>query len=169
MFTSIFDHTVHFNSVNTVRLFIFLKNIRSTLFEPIPDLSTKESSKKEIIAMTQMKSRKPTTFQLICDEPWFSFIRQGIKPVEGRKNSPKYQKIQPGDFIEFINGTDKFLSLVTEIRSYVSLEEYLYDVTPSKALPGVSTLKEAINIYLPWSTPEDIQKHGFLGIFIKPL
>ena len=27
----------------------------------------------------------PTIHQIVCDEPWFSFIRKGIKPVEGRK------------------------------------------------------------------------------------
>ena len=119
--------------------------------------------------MSQMKSRKPMTFQLVCDEPWFTFIRQGVKPVEGRKNSPKYQKIQVGDFIEFSNGKESFLSVVTEIRSFVSLEDYLRDVTLSKALPSVSSFEDALHIYHQWSTPEEIQKHGFLGIFIQPL
>ena len=91
-----------------------------------------------------MKSRKPVTFQITCDEPWFSHIRQGIKSVEGRKNSAKYQKIQSGDFIEFTNGKETFLSRVTEVRSYASLEDYLRDVTVAKALPNVSSLQEAI-------------------------
>lgn len=117
----------------------------------------------------QMKSRQPITIQLICDEPWFSFIRQGIKPVEGRKNSPKYQNIQPGDLIEFTNGKENFLSLVIEVRGYTSLEDYLRDVTVSKALPNILSFEEAIKIYHQWSTPDEIRKHGFLGIFIKPL
>ena len=113
--------------------------------------------------------RSPTTFQMTCDEPWFSYIRKKIKPVEGRKNSPKYQKIIPGDFIEFSNGKEVFLSLVTEIRIYNTLEEYLLDVSITNALPDISSMEDAIRIYHQWSTPEEIQKHGFLGIFITPL
>lgn len=114
-------------------------------------------------------NRIPIVFPMICDEPWFSFIRKGIKPVEGRKNSLKYQKIQEGDFIDFSNGNENFRAIVTEIRTYVSLEDYLNDVTVQKALPNVISLEEAIKIYHQWSTPEEIQKQGFLGIFIKPI
>lgn len=116
-----------------------------------------------------MSSYKPVTYQMICDEPWFSFIRKGIKPVEGRKNSPKYQEIKVGDFIDFSNGKENFLATVTDIKSYASLEDYLEDVTFQKALPDISSFEEAIKIYHQWSTPEEIQKYGFLGIFIKPV
>lgn len=116
-----------------------------------------------------MSTQKPIVFQMMCDEPWFSLIQTGIKPVEGRKNSPRYHQIQTGDFIEFSNGTDKFLAVVTEIRSYDSLEDYLMDVTFQKALPNVASFDEAIKIYHQWSTPNEIQKYGFLGIFIKPV
>jgi ASC-1-like (ASCH) protein len=106
---------------------------------------------------------------MTCDEPWFSFIRQGVKPVEGRKNSPKYQQIKPGDIIDFSNGKENFLAIVTKIKSYNSLEEYLSDVTFQKALPSVSSFEEAVKTYHQWSTPEEIRTHGFLGIFVKPV
>lgn len=114
-----------------------------------------------------MNPPKQTIFQMVCDEPWFSFIRKGIKPVEGRKNSPKYRQIKVGDLIDFSNGQERFRVIVTEIRSYVSLEDYLNDVTVQKALPSVSTFEEAVKIYHQWSTPEEILTHGFLGIFMN--
>lgn len=114
-------------------------------------------------------SHKQTVFQMHCDEPWFSFIRKGIKPVEGRKNSPRYQKIQVDDLIDFSNGKEHFLAIVTEIRSYASLEDYLADVTVQKALPNVSSFEDAVKIYHQWSTADEIQTHGFLGIFVKPV
>ena len=114
-----------------------------------------------------MNSPQQTIFQLVCDEPWFSFIRKGIKPVEGRKNSPKYQKIQVDDFIDFSNGKEHFRVIVTEIRVYTSLEGYLNDVTIQKALPTISSFEDAVKIYHQWSTPDEIQTHGFLGIFVK--
>lgn len=111
----------------------------------------------------------PIIFRMICDDPWFSYIQKGIKPVEGRKNTPKYQKVRVGDFIDFSNEKETFLAIVTDIRVYGSLESYLNDVTFQKALPGISSFEEAINIYHQWSTPEEIRKYGFLGIFIKPV
>lgn len=115
------------------------------------------------------RSKFPTVFRMICDEPWFSYIRKGVKPVEGRKNTPKYQKIQVGDLIDFSNEEETFLTIVTDIRLYGSLEDYLNNVTFQKALPGASSFDEAIKIYHQWSTPEEIRKYGFLGIFIMPL
>ena len=110
-----------------------------------------------------------TTHNMHCEDPWFSYIRQGIKPVEGRKGTHSYKKIKVGDKINFINGNDNFLADVTEIREYPSLEDYLKDVTPEVALPGIKTIKDAVDVYLQWSSEEKIRQYGFLGIFIKPL
>lgn len=112
---------------------------------------------------------QPTVIQMICDDPWFTHIRNGVKPVEGRKNTPTHQKIQVGCLINFSNGKDSFLATVIEIRSYPSLEAYLTDVTFQLALPGITSFEEAIKVYHQWSTPEEIQKYGFLGIFVKPI
>lgn len=109
------------------------------------------------------------TFNIHCDDPWFSLIRKGIKPVEGRKNTHTYKKIRVGDQINFINREDSFIADVVEIREYESIEKYIEDVTLEKALPGIQTLEEGLNIYYEWSSEENIRKYGFLGIFVKPL
>lgn len=114
-------------------------------------------------------SDKTTKHKIICDDPWFSYIRNGLKPVEGRKNSPKYQKIKAGDVIDFSNGKDNFQALVIEVKSYASLEDYLSDVAVQTALPGVTSMEDAINTYHQWNTPNEIQEWGFLGIFVKPI
>ncbi|CUI16101.1 hypothetical protein PNK_0473 [Candidatus Protochlamydia naegleriophila] len=109
------------------------------------------------------------TFNIHCDDPWFSYIRQGVKPVEGRKKTHSYKRIQVGDNINFSNGTDSFMAKVTEIREYDTIEQYLEDVTLEKALPGIATLEEALGIYYQWSPKEKISQYGFLGIFIHPV
>lgn len=108
------------------------------------------------------------TINMHCEDPWFSYLRRGIKPVEGRKNTPAYQDIKVGDKINFSNGKDSFMADVVEIRTYSSLEQYLEDVSIEKALPGVKSLQEALDIYHQWSTEEKIRQYGFLGIFVKP-
>jgi len=106
---------------------------------------------------------------LHCKEPWFSHIRNGIKPVEGRKNTHTYKKIRVGDQINFSNGNESFLTTVTEIREYDTIEQYFEDITLEKALPGIQTIEEGLNIYYQWSTEEKIKQYGFLGIFITPV
>ena len=102
-----------------------------------------------------------------CQEPWFSLIRQGKKPVEGRKASPSYKSIKVDDTIEFFGGQESFICVVEAINRYSSLEEYLRCETLERALPGVKTMDEGIRIYLQWSTREQINKHGFLGIQVR--
>jgi ASC-1-like (ASCH) protein len=104
-----------------------------------------------------------------CQEPWFSLIRQGKKPVEGRKNTHSYRAIKPGDRINFMNGEENFLAEVLEIRNYPGLDEYFQDVSLEKALPGVASIEEGKEIYYEWSTEEKIREFGFLGIFVKPI
>lgn len=110
-----------------------------------------------------------TTFNIHCDDPWFSFIRSGVKPVEGRKATHTYKKIKVGDKINFSNGTENFMALVTEIRTYESIDDYLEDVTLEKALPEIKSIEEGLSIYYQWSPEEKIRQYGFLGIFVKPL
>lgn len=108
------------------------------------------------------------TFSIHCADPWFTHILEGRKPVEGRKNTHTYHKIQQGDTICFTNGKKSFEADVIEIRKYSTLEDYFADVTLEKALPDVATLEEGIAIYLQWSTEAQIQQYGFIGIFVRP-
>lgn len=115
------------------------------------------------------KIMKPIEHSIHCEDPWFSLIRQGVKPVEGRKATHTYKKITAGDIINFSNGQEHFKATVVEVRHYPSLEDYLTDVTVEKALPGVASYEEALKIYHQWSTPEKLKEYGFLGIFVKPV
>jgi ASC-1-like (ASCH) protein len=108
-----------------------------------------------------------TEHRIHCQEPWFSLLKNGQKPVEGRKNSLIYQKIKVGDCIEFFEGTRSFKALVTGINKYPSLKEYLSTEGLARALPGVATMAEGLAIYHAWNSPKDIEKWGFLGIQIK--
>lgn len=108
-----------------------------------------------------------TIHRIHCQEPWFSLLKSGEKPVEGRKNSPVYQKIIPGDIIEFFCGNRSFRAQVVSINKYLSLDDYLISETIERALPGVKTIEDARNIYYQWSSQEQISKNGFLGIQIK--
>jgi len=108
-------------------------------------------------------------FKMHCKDPWFSFIRQGVKPVEGRKKTHTYKGIKAGDYINFVNGSESCKVLVTEVRDYATIEDYFEDVTLEKALPGIVTLEEGLNIYYQWSSEQSVKQHGFLALFVKPV
>lgn len=109
----------------------------------------------------------PKTHQLHCQEPWFSLLRSGKKKVEGRKNSAKYHTIAVQDTIEFYCDDERFTCTVTALKMFQSIEDYLHTVTFQAALPGIQSFEEAVRIYQQWNTPEEIEQHGFLAIFIQ--
>lgn len=96
-------------------------------------------------------------------------LKEGKKPVEGRKNSPFYQKIKVGDRIEFFEGSRSFFCEVVGINRYPSIEDYLIHETMERALPGIPYFAEGVLIYLAWNTREEIAKWGFLGIEVRVL
>ena len=102
-----------------------------------------------------------------CQEPWYSFIKSGVKTVEGRKAVGNYRSIKKDDIITFYNNDEKFDCNVSGVNCYSSLEEYLTTETLARTLPGIKTIDEGIKIYLQWSTKEQIAKNGFLGIQVK--
>ncbi len=110
-----------------------------------------------------------TTLTINCDEPWFSLLQSGQKPVEGRKGKQKYKQLKHGDKLCFqCTGTKKsFLATVEKIDYFASINEYLEKVTLDKALPGITEYKKALEIYYQWNTIEEIQDLGFIGIWIK--
>lgn len=105
--------------------------------------------------------------EMHCEEPWFSHIKAGRKKVEGRKASPKWTKLQAGDILQFTNGSDDFLARVTGIETFASVEDYLDAVGVGNALPGVDNKDAAVEIYLQWSSHEQLAQLGFLAIHIE--
>lgn len=110
---------------------------------------------------------------IYCTEPWFSYIREGRKDVEGRKNSPAWRDVRAGDTLRFRNGQASFLAEVVAVRLYGpgpdSLRQYITTETLERVLPGIATPEEGCAVYLQWSTPEEIARHGMIAIQVRVL
>ena len=108
--------------------------------------------------------------EMACLEPWFSKILNEEKPVEGRKGKPEYRKIKAGDKIRFLDDDKSFIALVTKVDEFDSVTDYLKGVGLENALPDphVKTIEDGLKIYYQWSTSEQIEKLGFLGIWVQP-
>jgi ASC-1-like (ASCH) protein len=108
------------------------------------------------------------TLHINCSDPWFSLLENGIKPVEGRKAQEKYTSLKPGDEVCFhcTNCDKSFNAIIERVDKFKTLIEYLNGVSLEKALPGIKNLEEGIKIYSEWSAWEEIDKMGFVGIWI---
>ena len=107
--------------------------------------------------------------RLHCQDPWFTLIKEGRKPIEGRKNLPKFKDWRPGDRLMFELEGQSFETEIIALRRYKTLEDYLSTETLGRTLPGVETMTEGIAIYLQWSSRVEIERYGFLAIEVKLL
>lgn len=114
-----------------------------------------------------MLNTEADVMRIHCQEPWFSKIRAGLKTVEGRKFNAKYANLKPGDLLEFYCGSDSFLTEVVAVTIYKSLEEYLEKEGLQNVLPGVHSFEDAVQVYLQYSTREELDAGGFLGIHVR--
>lgn len=97
---------------------------------------------------------------------WFDLLVKGEKPIEGRKKSPKWEKIKIEQNIQITcKETGEIRTFkVTHINEYDTLEEYLQKEGLYRCLPGITSIEEGIAIYKKWSTQEELDKYKFLAI-----
>ena len=108
------------------------------------------------------------TLRIHCAEPWFSFVKSGEKPIEGRMFKEKYKDFKTGDKLIFwLDENNEFETEVVEIKKYKTLMDYLTGNKLSEILPTVKTVEEGRQIYTKFNSEENITKTGFLGIRVK--
>jgi ASC-1-like (ASCH) protein len=112
------------------------------------------------------------------NEPWFSFIRDGKKIVEGRLDKLWVKTLQPLDFIEFKRVKPKDESkeddnvqtidvIVTEVKRYKKFTDIFDEVGLDKILPGKNTYDDGLAVYRQWYSEEKEKELGVVGIFMK--
>ena len=81
-------------------------------------------------------------------EPWFGYIRDGLKSVEGRLKRGFWSTCREGDFIIFYNDQEETVKVrIDRITSYDSFAEYLQAEGLGRCLPGIETLEQGVEIY----------------------
>jgi ASC-1-like (ASCH) protein len=132
-------------------------------------------------AAEKKKRGGQTTYTLSIQNPnkcpTFDHIKNGLKTVEGRKYSPTYQKYKEGDIIIFKNSEtgETLRTQIVDLRPYETLEDYLLGEGIKEVLPGVQTMRDAIDLYNTWSSEAEREelrkkyKYGFVAIQIRLL
>lgn len=107
------------------------------------------------------------SYEVSVSNPWFDFICNGQKTIEGRLNKGKFSQFVEGDYVIFINGNNKCKTEIVKIDKYPSFEEYLEDKGLARTIPTANDINEAINVYRQYYSREDEQKFGVLAIEVR--
>ena len=98
-------------------------------------------------------------------EPYFTFVKNGQKTIEGRIRKGKYQSIAPGDTItvQNLDETDSINVVVTRVVSYDSLSAMLATEDLNKILPNAKNIKDGIRLYREFYSLEQEQEFGVVA------
>ncbi len=110
-----------------------------------------------------------TTYQNHRAEPYFTFVKNGQKTIEGRIKKGQYRFVKPGDHIVVYNDkeTDSVEVLVKDVRTYVSIREMFEREPLKKILPDAYTIEQGIKIYQKFYTEQQQQEFGVVAIEIE--
>ena len=100
-------------------------------------------------------------------QPWFTYISDGTKTVEGRRNKGRFKEMKVGDVVVWFNEQTSVKTVITEKNVYLTFREYLTKEGLDKCLPGISTIEKGVKVYYQYYTPEDEKKYGVVAIRIK--
>lgn len=102
-------------------------------------------------------------------EPYFTFLKNGQKTIEGRIRKGWYRFVKPGYHIVVYNEeeTDSCETLVRDVRTYSSIKEMLEFEQFKKLLPDVETVEQGVEIYKRFYTEEQEKEFGVVAIEVK--
>lgn len=104
---------------------------------------------------------------------YFKKIVSGEKTIEGRLNRGFFKRVQEGEFIEFINSSNRSESVVVQIfakRIYRTFRQMLEHEGVEYCLPGVYSVEHGSKIYarLPGYAQGE-RESGVVALEIGPL
>lgn len=97
-------------------------------------------------------------------EPWFTYIKDGKKTIEGRINKGLFNRIQPGTVVNFKNGFNTVKVKITSKQEYPSFEDMLTKEILSTVLPNVNSVPEGVNVYRQYFTEQVESEYGVVAI-----
>lgn len=98
------------------------------------------------------------------DKERFKEIRSGVKTIETRAATPKYQPAEIGDEIKFVCGGDSFSRLISKKYQWSSVDEMVKEISFKKVMPNASSAKEMKRVYSSYpGYDQKIKECGLLG------
>jgi len=109
------------------------------------------------------------THEINVSSPWFKYIADGFKKIEGRLNKGTFSNMKVGDMLT-INNTDKtqqIIAKIVDISKYNSFESYLIMEGLKRTLPGIKTIEDGVKVYRQFYNEKAEKEYGVVAIRIK--
>lgn len=98
------------------------------------------------------------------DRGIFDAIKNGVKRVETRAATEKYQAICAGDTLRFVCGDSEFTKRIVAVKQFNSTRELLEEYKPEDINPSTKTAEELEKMYYGFSGyREKIEKYGLFA------
>ncbi len=102
------------------------------------------------------------------DKDDFNKVKAGIKSIETRAATVKYQPIEVGDTLTFVCGEERFVKKVSKRFHWPSIDAMVEEIDFKKVMPSVGSVAEMKKIYASYPGYEQkIKEHGLLGFVLK--
>lgn len=103
------------------------------------------------------------------DKNNFLEIKRGLKTVETRAATERYQNIKRGDRLIFVCGKERLEKTVKKARIFRSIPEMVRVIHRKKIMPSVNSLREMEGIYYSYSAyKEKLKKFGIIALELNP-
>jgi ASC-1-like (ASCH) protein len=104
-------------------------------------------------------------------EPYYTFVKNGQKTVEGRLVKGKYAKMSLGDqiIVQTEDESGSFDVKIIGLNRYQSFRDMLEAEGIKNVLPNLDTVEEGILEYYKFYTKEQEKEFGVLAIKVKKL
>ena len=76
------------------------------------------------------------------DKARFEEVRSGLKSIETRAATIKYQPIQKGDMITFVCGKGRFVKEISGVHHFATPEAMIKKLPLQKIMPLVTSIEE---------------------------
>ena len=105
--------------------------------------------------------------KLSLKQPWFNYIKNGEKKIEGRLCKGLFKKLKIGDKVLWYNNNLKVMTKIIDIIKYKSFNELLVTEKLNNVLTNIKSIEEGVSIYNKFYSPEDEEKFGVIGIKLE--
>ncbi|MDO8520560.1 MAG: hypothetical protein Q7S52_00405 [bacterium] len=102
------------------------------------------------------------------DKDNFEELRSGVKSVETRAATVKYEPIQEGDTLTFVCGKDSFTKRIVKKLHFKSVNAMVKKINFKKIMPSVASVMEMKKVYSSYPGYTDkIKKHGLFAFELQ--
>ncbi len=105
--------------------------------------------------------------EINVSEPWFSYIQNNKKKIEGRLNKGLFATLKKNEIIKFVNNTKSVIVKIKKIVKYNTFKEYLSQEGLKRTLPNIKTIDEGCDIYYKYYTKDQEKEFKILAIYIE--